>query len=180
MDKDGKGKERTGPKRLKRSEEGVMDYPFRLLIIAIVLAIAIPMMLSALSYYRTRSAEEQLSQEVNQIASAVESVYIQGVNASTVLEVEFPPETEYVRVGAPLSGSVDTRAIYYKLREESEHSILVTHGRKGIPMANPENDTLVISGGEQRISMTKRPVEFDLSGDGEANDYYIELDVLEW
>ncbi|MEF8874178.1 MAG: hypothetical protein V5A88_05850 [Candidatus Thermoplasmatota archaeon] len=177
---DRKGKEKTELKKLKRSEEAVMDYPFRLLIIIIVLAIAIPMMLSALSYYQTSSAEEQLSQEVNQISSAVESVYIQGVNASTVLEVELPSDTEYVRAGAPLSGSVDTRAIYYQLQGESEHSILVTHGRKGIPMSSPSNDTLVIPGGSQKISIVKKPAEFDLNGDGVANDYYVELDVLEW
>ncbi|MFP3871974.1 MAG: hypothetical protein ACLFVL_03745 [Candidatus Aenigmatarchaeota archaeon] len=177
---DGIEKKRCDPRNLKRSEEGVMDYPFRLLIIAIVLAIAIPSMLSALSHYRTNSAEEQLSQEVNQIASAVESVYIQGVNASTVLEIEFPPETEEVKVGAPLSGSVHTRAIYYQLREEPEKSILVTHGRKGIPMCSPDNDTLIIPGGNQRISIVKKPADFDMNEDGVENDYYVELDVLEW
>ncbi len=161
---------------LKRSEEAVMDYPFRLLIIMIVLGIAIPSMLSALSYYRTRSAEEQLSQEADQIASAVESIFIQGKNASTSLDVELPDDTEHMKIGAPLSDSVDCRAIYYKIQEESEHSILVRHGRKSIPMSSPDNMTFILKGGTHEIYIVKRLADFDLNDDGiEGNDYYVEL-----
>ncbi len=161
---------------LKRSEEGVMDYPFRLLIIMIVLGIAIPSMLSALSYYRTRSAEEQLSQEAEQIASAVESVFIQGENASVSLDVELPDETEYMRIGGPLSDSVDTRAIYYKIQGESEDSILVSYGRKSIPMSSPDNTTFLIRDGTHELFIVKRAAGFDLSGDGiVGNDYYVEI-----
>ncbi len=167
-------------RELKRSEDGVMDYPFRLLIISIVLVIAIPTMLSALSHYRTRSAEEQLSQEANQIASAVESVYIQGVNASTSLEINLPEDTEHLKVGAPLSRSVHTRAIYYQLRGQPEDSILVTHGLRGIPMTSPHNDTLIIPEGRHRILMVKRQADFDITGDGVAGDYFVEIDVMEW
>ncbi len=153
---------------IKRSDEAVMDYPFRLLIIVIVLAIAIPSMLSALSYYRTRSAEEQLSQEANHIASAVQRVFVQGENASISIEVELPGDTEYMKIGGPLSDSVDCRAIYYKLQGESEDSILVSHGRKDIPMSSPDNTTLILRDGSHELYLVKRPVEFDF-----GEEYYI-------
>ncbi|MBS3816426.1 MAG: hypothetical protein KGY76_02560 [Candidatus Thermoplasmatota archaeon] len=166
-------------KDLRRSEEAVMDYPFRLLIISIVLAIAIPSMLSALSYYRTQSAEEQLSQEVDQIASAVESVYIQGINASTVVDLDLPEETEYVEIGAPLSDSIDCRAIYHKIQDQSESSILVKHGREGIPMTSQDNITVTLTSSTKRISVVKRPVNFDIDDDGtHVNDYYVEIKKL--
>ncbi len=174
-------------KRLRRSEAGVLDYPYRLLIIAAVMALVIPAMISLANRFKTEAAVEHLEQQVNKISENVESVYVEGVGARTNFEVDFPGQTEYVEIGGPLnvSGSPAEQfhrdKIFYKVEDDpTVYKKRVTHGLQGIPMKSPRNATVIVADGNYQFTLVKRAASVDINQDGYPhNDFYVEVNATQ-
>lgn len=164
-----------------------MDYPYRLLIIASVMALVIPAMISLANNFKTRAAVEHLEQQVNKIAENVESVYVEGSGARTNVEADFPAETEYVKIGGPLNVSgtaieqFDRNKIFYKVNGDPEvYDIRVKHGLQGIPMKSPRNDTVILGEGSYLFTLVKKPASVDINQDGYPhNDFYVEVNATQ-
>lgn len=154
--------------RFARDRDGVIEFPFKILIIAIVLGITLPLILSGLDKYTKGQDYNQVEREINRLRNAITQVYSQGENASLVVEVEFPNSLEYIKVGANTSirgyktgkTYIDPLcyAIFYKMRNDEEKFEIVKSSVKAIPMANnTEGDgPLEFGSGHSKVVFTKR------------------------
>ena len=154
------------PYRLSRNRRGVVEFPFKILIVAVVLVITVPLILSGLEKYSRRQQYNQVEQQVTRLENAIIQVYSQGENASLALTVEFPDSTEYVRLGGKLvMREVRTgqsilnplsSIIYYRMRDDPEKTELVESSTRSIPISNSEGDeALELSSGRSGVILTK-------------------------
>jgi len=158
-------------------EEGVVDMPMRLMIIAAILVITVPIVLGIVYYYAAVSSEDPFISSVDYFKKQVQIVFAQGENASMVVRVAFPFGTEFVKIGGPL-GSDNSHLIRYKMRNGVERYTIVNYGNIGIRLSH-EDSTLLVVGGTYDFILTKTKSPVDLDGDGIANDYYIEVSLRE-
>ncbi len=158
-------------------EEGVVDMPMRLMIIAAILVITVPIVLGIVHYYAAVSSEDQLINGVNYLKKQIQLVFSQGANASMVVRVSFPFGTEFVKIGGPLDQD-SSHLIRYKMRNGVERYTVVNYGNIGIRMSHG-GKTLTVVGGTYDFILTKTKAPIDLDGDGIANDYYIEISLRE-
>ncbi len=156
-------------------EEGVLDIPLDLMIVAIILLITIPVVLGVFSYYTNSSAEQQLSSEIKYLKNQIRIVYSQGNNASMVVRVSFPFGVQYIKIGGQL-GSVDSHLIRYKMQNGVERNTIVSYGNIAIYMSD-QGKTLTIVGGTYDLILTKEKANMDLNGDGVPNDYFVNVEV---
>ncbi len=159
-------------------EEGVVDMPMRLMIIAAILVITVPIVLGIVHYYAAVSAEDQLISGVDYLKKQIQLVFSQGNNASMVVRVSFPFGTQYVKIGGPL-GSDYSHLIRFKMRNGVERYTIVNYGNIGIRMMSSNGSTLLVVGGTYDFILTKMKSPIDLDGDGIANDYYIQVSLRE-
>ncbi len=154
------------PNRLSGNRKGVVEFPFKILIIAVVLVITVPLILSGLEKYSRRQQYNEVERQVTRLENAMVQVYSQGENASLVLEVEFPDSTEYVRLGSKLvMREVRTgrsilnplsTIIYYRLRDDPENTELVESSTRSIPITNQgKDDALELPAGRSKVVLTK-------------------------
>ncbi len=159
-------------------EEGVVDMPMRLMIIAAILVITVPIVLGIVQYYAAVSAEDQLISGVDYLKKQIQIVFSQGNNASMVVRVSFPFGTEFVKIGGPLNSDY-SHLIRYKMRNGVERYTIVNYGNIGIRMMSKDGGTLLVVGGTYDFILTKVKSPIDLDGDGVANDYYIQVSLRE-
>ncbi len=156
-------------------EEGIVDLPMRLLIVAAILVFTVPVVLGVVNYYSAAADEEQLAAGVNYLKQQIKIVFAQGDNASMVVRVSFPYGTDFVKIGGKL-GTADAHLIKYKMRNGVERYTVVNYGNLGIQMTD-NGKTLWIVGGTYNLVITKMKAPIDLNGDGLLNDYYINIQV---
>ncbi len=157
-------------------EEGVVDMPMRLLIVAAILVITVPVVLGIVNYYSVAASEQQLASGVEYLKKQIEIVYSQGDNASMVVRVSFPFGTEFVKIGGQL-GSDNSHLIRYKLRNGVERYTVVHYGNIAILMTAKNGSTLTVVGGTYDFILTKTKASMDLDHDGHLDDYYITVEV---
>ena len=132
--------------RFEEDRNGVIEFPFKILIIVVVLAITLPLIFSGLDKYTEAQNYNQVEREVDRLKNAVVQVYSQGENASLVVEVEFPDSLEYVKLGSKIAiYSEKTQktyvnplsyAIFFKMENDKEEFEIVRSSAKGIPITN--------------------------------------------
>jgi hypothetical protein len=156
------------------NNSALVDYPFRIFIIVIILAITIPAILYGLDYYTRLHKENDMHREVDRLADAIIQVYNQGIHAQLVLEVDFPEETDYVIIGGSLEEH-DRYIIRYRLEGGSEHVHIVKERNRAIQMTADGYGGLRIGGRTTTIVITKMVDEGDLDGDGDSDEFYIQV-----
>ena len=149
-----------------RDSAGVIEFPFKILIIAMVLLITIPLILSGLEKYTIAQDYNQTEREMTRIRNAIVQVYSQGENASLVLEVDLPDRLDYVRLGDTLvlqNGQTGhfrvnpfSNATYFRMEGGEEVSEFVKYSIRSIPVTNETGDGgLRFGPGTSRIMLTK-------------------------
>ncbi len=157
-------------------EEGVVDMPMRLLIVAAILVFTVPVVLGVITQYSFSSTEQKLASAVEYLKKQIEIVYAQGDNASMVVRDTFPFGTEYVIIGGPL-GTDNSHLIRYKLRNGMPRQTIVNYGNLEIIMSNKTNNGTLVVGGTYDFIITKVKSPIDLDHDGLLDDYYIQVDL---
>ncbi|NPA75812.1 MAG: hypothetical protein GXO25_07020 [Euryarchaeota archaeon] len=159
-----------------KKEEGVIDMPLRLMIIAVILVITVPMVLGVVNYYSRAATQQQLVSGVRYLENQEKIVFAEGANASMVVRVTFPYGTQYIKIGGKL-GTDDSHLIRYKLINGMEHQDIVRYGNIDICMMSAKGGTLTVVGGTYDFIITKMKSPIDLNGDHILNDYYIQIEV---
>jgi len=151
---------------ISQDRAGVIEFPFKILIIAMVLLITIPLILSGLEKYTIAQDYNQTEREMTRLRNAIVQVYSQGENASLVLEVDLPDRLDYVRLGDALvlrDGQTGrfrvnpfSNATYYKMKGDEEVSEFVKYSVRSVPVSNETGEGgLRFGPGTSRIMLTK-------------------------
>ena len=167
-------------KSFLKNERGVEEYHLRILIIAIVLVITVPIIVYSLDYYATIQQENEMGREVERVSDAITQVSIQGAGASMSIEVKLPKETDYVKIGGDLRSPLNS-TIRYKLTDEHEKLYVVKNQNRGIPITGDSDkgtEGVTIGGRKSQLVIEKIIDENDLDGDGNRSEYYILVTVL--
>ncbi len=159
-------------------EDGVIDMPLRLMIIAVILILTVPVVLGVVNYYTRVATEQQLISEIHYLENQMKIVFAQGENASLVVRVTFPYGTQYVIIGGEL-GTVSARIIKYKMENMVERQDVVKYGNLDICFSGTDGKAVMVKGGTYDFIITKVHSPIDLNGDKLANDYYLEIGVRE-
>ena len=151
---------------ITRDRAGVIEFPFKILIIAMVLLITVPLILSGLEKYTIAQDYNRTEREMTRLRNAIVQVYSQGENASLVLEVDFPERLDYVRLGDKLviqdarTGRFRvnplSNATYYRMEGDEEVSEFVKYSVRSVPVTNKSGEGgLRFGPGASRIMLTK-------------------------
>ncbi len=149
-----------------RDRAGVIEFPFKILIIALVLLITVPLILSGMEKYTIAQDYNRTEREMVRIRNAIVQVYSQGENASLVLEVELPERLDYVKLGDTLvvrDGKTGgfrvnpfSNATYYRMEGDEEVSEFVKYSLRSVPVTNESGEGgLRFGPGTSRIMLTK-------------------------
>lgn len=146
--------------RFSRDSEGLVEFPFKILIIAIILIITLPLIFASMERFERINDHNQSMREMDRIVSAIIQVYSQGENASLVIEVEFPDDMEYVKLGDRLeAGSKPfwrSLGIYYKFRSGPERRVPVESGLTSIPVTDTaKSGSLEFGSGSSKLQFIK-------------------------
>jgi|GEM_PF-1631686 hypothetical protein len=151
---------------ISRDRAGVIEFPFKILIIAMVLLITIPLILSGLEKYTLAQDYNQTEREMTRIRNAIVQVYSQGENASLVLEVDLPKSLDYMRLGDSLVVQIGqtgqfrinpfSNATYYRMKGGDEVLEFVKYSVRSVPVSNETGaGGLRFGPGKSRIMLTK-------------------------
>lgn len=157
-------------------EKGVLDTPFRLIIVLAVLVIVVPLVIGIVDRYSSTAGEQEMLSKVNYIKDKIIMVYSMGLNASLKIEVTFPGVTEYVRVGGPIN-SEECYFIRAKAYNFPERIIIVKYGNIGVRVTS-NNTSMVLWRGTYRILITKAIASYDIDNNGLLDDFYVNLWVV--
>lgn len=159
-----------------KKEIGVIDTPFRLLIVLVVLVVAVPLVISLVDRYSAASGEQEMLSVVNYIKDKIIMVYSMGLNASLKIEVSLPAVTEYIKIGGPLN-SEESYLIRAKAYNSPERIIIIKYGNIGVKTTS-NNTSMVLWRGTYRIWIVKSLANYDIDGNGYLDDFYINLRVV--
>ncbi len=148
------------------NEEGIVDLPMRLLIVAAILVITVPVVLGVMNSYSAVASDQQLAAGVEYLKKQIEIVFSQGENASMVVRVSFPTGTDYVKIGGKI-GTTNAHLIRYKMRNGMERYTVVNYGNLGIQMTG-DGSTVWVVGGTYDFTLTKM---------GHGDFFYINIKV---
>jgi uncharacterized protein (UPF0333 family) len=111
--------------RSKYTKGQVEALPFKLIIIAVVMAVAIPLIYFGLQNYMRTQVENDISRELNNMISTIKQVYSGGNGSTSPVKVSFQNailvKIEYIKIGDAL-GYPNQYRIRYKLAGEAEKS----------------------------------------------------------
>lgn len=165
-------------RNLAGDSDGIEAYPLQLLIIAIVLAITLPIIFSAFNHYQSENDRQLLETEVLRIENALVQVYNQGLGATLYFEVDLPASTDYLKIGGSLDDKVGPYIIIYKVLNNQEEYENINDGRVSIPTTDIHYGTMELKDGHYTIKMEKMITDKDLDGDGSGGDFYIGLEKV--
>ncbi len=147
-------------RRLRADDNALEDLPLRLLIIAIVMAITVPVVFVGLRDYRIERAETVLETELERLKQLGIQVYTMGVGTAQTIEIDIPDETESVTLGGPLLSRFSS-TIWYQIQQRDRNFMLIKRGAVSIALTTPENDALTFGAGLHTLSITKRHWDAD-------------------
>ncbi len=156
--------------------EGIEGVPIKLLVVAIVLAITVPLIFSALRSYDHARVEQGLEAELDEFVTMVQTIYVSGPGNGVTMEIDIPSGTfsrvETISFGDVLGGSMSS-VIRYRLQGRAE-SLLVLKN-PNVPMTGIDNSSLEIASGHYEILAECFVTDQDLNNDGMVPDTYIRL-----
>lgn len=156
---------------IRRDEDGLEGMPFKLLIISVVLAMAIPTMYSSVEYYDTRKVLQDLKSEVRFIGEKAEQVFIHGTGNSEVIEFDLKNGIFERIESVKLCGGPD-HIIRWNTSEHDGKYVLP----KKIPLYN-ESGVKKLSEGRHELRLT---CKFGDPGDHfDQNTQYVEVEVID-
>jgi hypothetical protein len=160
-------------------EDAVEGIPFKLIIIVLILAIALPMIWSGLSSYDRTQKENDIKSEIDFIITTIKLVYTSGEDNSQQIDVDFTSsfatKVERVWIGDGTKNLWST--IRYKLSDSSKKTIVIQN--PNVPVANITTsglDAFVVGEGSHSLMFTARTgYNFD---DDSRNDLYVEVALV--
>jgi len=165
-------------KVLAANTHAVEGMPLQLIIVAVVLAITIPLMFGALRTYDKSKVEQELNSEIDNFIGMAKLAYTSGPGNSAIVEFRAAKGTftsiDYVRFGAEPDNNFSS-VIQYKLNNRPE--VLIVVESPNVPMMSLDNSTFEIQPGEYKIMIECRSSQSDLNGDGLSPDNFIQLSL---
>lgn len=166
-------------RRLRNSIDAVEGIPFKMIIIAVVLAITIPVSFDRFNHWDADRTETDLKIEIQGMISRIKLAYLSGEGNIDQVEVNFRngmmTRIETVTIGSDLDGIWS--GISYSISGRQEQTMLVQDPE--IPMAERQGDGfggLVLGPGKHiiQISVQHEPL-FEL---GRSVDLYVNLSAV--
>ncbi len=161
---------------LYKDIKAIEGIPFKLIIIMLILAIALPLIWAGLENYDRTQKENDLRNEIEFIITTIKFVYTSGENNSQSIDVNFgsgfATKVERVEIGDDKEGTYSS--IRYKLSSSAKVTIIIDN--PNIPVANKTTnglDALIVGEGKHTLSFTAKS-DYDFDDDG-YNDLYIEV-----
>ena len=148
-------------KLLFHSKDGIMDLPMKIIIIAIIMVITIPIAIAGLNHYRENQVKTDIREELKRLSSKIKEVHRAGNTSTPTIEVTFRGnffiEINSIKIGdniLPLNkenrGGDYAKWIRYKLDGERTRKIEV-----GELVTNQNHDgPLVLYDGSYKLSLT--------------------------
>lgn len=163
------------------NQEGAVEgIPLQLIIIAIILAISLPIIFMGLDNADHSQTENNLKGEINAIKAMARSLFNGGVGNSDIIEVNFKnglmTTIDYVKFGNNLaSGRADI--ISYQIIGDSPMS--TEFNSPEIPLTSENDETLIVTSGGYILGMEcMRTTTIDIDNDGIFNDLYIQIKII--
>lgn len=140
---------------LGKDVRGLEEMPLQLMIVAIILAITVPMIFDALGEFSEDQVESNIEEEVRKIITAVKLSYSSGVGTSIPVSVSFSDgvlcSIEYIRLGDALNSTYES-IVRFKITDQPRTYIPV---EPYVPMTNQqdggESGPLVLGSGSYRL-----------------------------
>lgn len=136
------------PPALRRDEGAAIDVPFKLLLSLVVIALAMGVLMPALSAYQTSEVEHRVSVTLAEIEAAALAVHRHPGSSRTVvidLVASGSVRLERIALGGDLSGSLADMATirwWHTGGASGEHLVSTSSGP--LPMAGPDGGPLTI------------------------------------
>jgi hypothetical protein len=156
--------------------EAIEGMPLKLMIVALVMAITVPLIFTALRGFDVSKVENELVAEINDFIETIQMVYTSGPGNSAIIDFGTPDgsftEVEKVIFGDVPGGQMRS-VIRYQLRNGLETLIVVES--PNVPMTTESNTALKIGAGNYAIKAECRVASVDINGDGIARDLCVFL-----
>ena len=158
------------------NDNAVEGIPLKLIIIALILVIGLPMIWVGLENYDRTQKENYLKNEIEFIITTIKFVYTNGENNFQLIDVDFESsfatKVERVEIGDGKDGLWST--IRYKLSNRPKVTMVIED--PNIPVANKTDngpDALIVREGKHSLLFTAKS-DYDFDDDG-YNDLYVEV-----
>ena len=166
-------------RRFRNSIDGVEGIPFKMIIIAVVLAITLPVSFDRFNHWDADRTETDLKIEIQGLISRVKLAYLSGEGNTDNVEVNFRSgmmtRIESVTLGSGPDGIWS--GISYNISGRQEQTLLVQDPE--IPMAESQGDGfggLVLGPGKHMIHLSIRhEPQFEL---GRSVDLFVEVSAV--
>jgi len=140
---------------LGKDKRGLEEMPLRLMIIAIIMAITVPMIFDALGEFSEDQVESNIQEEVAKIITAIKLSYSSGVGTSIPVSVSFSDgvlcSIEYIRLGDTLNETYES-IVRFKITDSPRTYVPV---EPYVPITNQQDGgdsgPLVLSAGSYRL-----------------------------
>jgi hypothetical protein len=158
--------------------EAIEGMPLKLMIIALVMAITVPLIFAALRSFDASRVENELVAEINDFIATVQTIYTSGPGNSAVIDFEATggsfADVEKVIFGDALGGQMRS-VVRYQLRNGMETPIVAES--PNVPMSTENNTALEIGAGNYQIKAECNVASVDINGDGIARDLCVFLSI---
>ena len=158
---------------------GIEGVPIKLLIVAIVLAITVPLIFSALRGFDRARVEQDLEAELEEFVSMVQVIYTSGPGNSVTIEFDIPggafTRVETVSFGDVPGGSMSS-VIRYRLQGRAESWMVLEN--PNVPMTGLDNVPLEVASGHYEILAECLVADQDLNDDGMVPDTFVRLTLV--
>ena len=157
----------------------VEGIPLKLMIIAIILGITLPMIFIGLKGADHTSTENNLRTQITSIKFTARDLYNMDPGSSEVMVVDFKnglmTNIDYVMIGDNLTGRY-VSTIKYNISGDTEK--VTTIENPEVPMTSADGETLVLYSGRYELVFTcMKSEDIDINRDGIYNDLYIQIKV---
>ena len=165
--------------RILRNNHGSVEgLPLQLIIVAVVLAITVPLMFGALRTYDKSKVENELHSEINEFISAAQLVFVSGPGNRMMVKFHAADgaftSLDYVKFGDG-PGSNYSSVIRYKIGGMQEVPVVLKN--PNVPMMSIEDNEFILMPGQYEIIVECFASEIDLNDDGLAPDNYVLLSL---
>lgn len=165
--------------RLWQNTLGIEGVPLKLMIVAIILAITVPLIFSSLRAYDFSRVEQELIAELDEFVATVRMIYTSGPGNSALIMFDVPEgsfaKVECVRMGDALGGTMSS-VVGHQLRGRQEVLRLIEN--PNVPLTSSDNDTLELLMGHHEIRAECELSSIDLNDDGIFPDAYVRLTII--
>jgi hypothetical protein len=144
------------------NDGGLEGLPFKLVIIALILAVSIPIVVSNWMNYDREQTINSLASELGYLETHVNQLYDGGLGHgnSRILEINVRDGTfakiERIEIGGDNLNTLEAKSVRWKLKGEDEQLYVVS---KGIPMRAENGSSFALKHGLNRIYLEVRRSE---------------------